>query len=267
MSRRESWKTWVIVAGLLLFAGLASAAWPFISDAISGGSEPDLGQVEQEATIITIDIRNMLLGDELIKIKFIADNVDGLQFTAWEVFLISLGVVLVLTGALGLLFTLLSVVLGRQVVIVQADERYQNAVVELDNRQKAALAELREHQPKESPHPERTARWPLIATSIVILIFVWIAGILLGVSYFGDSTVELLGRQVSAAALFNAILLLVTLAVLVLVIRIRKPAEIDELDTDYNPVNWGYVWILLTGLVVVGIGAGLAVATRAAGAG
>ena len=79
---RDSWKNWIIILGLLIFAGLASAGWLWLSEELSASESTQLQRVEEEPVVITLDVENALLGEELIKIPFIRDNIDGLQLTA-----------------------------------------------------------------------------------------------------------------------------------------------------------------------------------------
>ena len=71
----------------------------------------------------------------------------------------------------------------------------------------------------------------------------------------------------SPIAVINGILILITIVVLVLTARARKPGALDNPENDNDPVNWGYIWILLSGLIIVGIGTGLAIALRSGAAG
>ena len=150
---------------------------------------------------------------------------------------------------------------------VATDEGYLAAEAELDKRAAAQLKAVNEEKALTEPHPERSERWSTISTSIVILIFVWLAGLMLGLSIFGDTTYEVNGREVSPVTIINGILILITIVVLVLAARARKPGALDNPENDYDPVNWGYIWILLSGLIIVGIGTGLAIALRSGAAG
>jgi hypothetical protein len=86
--------------------------------------------------------------------------------------------------------------------------------------------------------------------------------VILGVAYFGETTWEIAGQQVSAAAVINLVLIILTVAVLFFVIRRNNVTDLDSGETDYEPVNWSTIWILLSGLLIVGLGAGLAIAMR-----
>ena len=45
----------------------------------------------------------------------------------------------------------------------------------------------------------------------------------------------------------------------------RDPEDLESHESDLKPVNWGAIWVIVTGLLVVGIGTGLAIALSPAG--
>jgi hypothetical protein len=269
LSKSESRRTWVIVFVLIIFAGVASAAWPFIADLIGGdsGQESAAAEIEAENAVIVINIQELPLSDAFLLLPFDTENVDDILLSQIEVLAIATGIVLISVGGLGLLIALVTWLLSKQITAVATEEDYQAAQAELDKRAKAELQAVNQEQSLTEPHPERSERWSTISTSIVILIFVWIAGLVLGLSIFGDTTYELNGREVSPVAIINGVLILITIVVLVLAARSRKPGALDAPESDYDPVDWGYIWILLSGLIIVGIGTGLAIALRSGAAG
>lgn len=263
MRKSESWKSLVIIFGLLVFAGLASAAWLWLSSREDTGGEQQEVQLETELETVTVDVGDYVLGSDLLQVPFIKDNVDGLQFSQWVVIGAAVGLVVVSVGALGLLLAVVTWFFGRRVTKVYEDEEFQAAQSELQQREAARLQGLREQRPTAQPaEPEQTGRWSVVSTSIVIVMFVWITGVILGVAYFGETTWEIAGRQVNAASVITLILVLLTIAILILVIRRQNITDFDSGETDYKPVNWSTIWILLSGVIIVGIGAGLAIAMR-----
>jgi hypothetical protein len=59
----------------------------------------------------------------------------------------------------------------------------------------------------------------------------------------------------------------ISIVVLALAIRAREPDDLDFGKTDNNPVNWSYVWVILSGALIFGLGAGLAIAMTSLPAG
>ena len=265
MSNRESWKTWAALAALLIFAGLASAIVPILLDQADEGDSST--EVAREPLETTIDVSQLpFIGEVLVEIPFVAENIQGQTITALQAFGIAFGVVLVGVGAVGLLITLLTVLFDRLANGVYGDERYQEATVELQQREKARVKELQQGQPPSvGPEKKVRSRWSMGIYAFIFLLFVWIIGLAVGTVYFGDTEVEILGASISAATLLNLVLVLLTIVILYFALRRRDPEELENPASDSNPVNWGYIWIIVSGLLIVGIGAGAAMATRGGG--
>jgi hypothetical protein len=82
--------------------------------------------------------------------------------------------------------------------------------------------------------------------AFLVIVFAWVVGTILAESF--------------SAPLAVPITLAVTLIGLFLYFRyFRKPEEINPEATDYQPVSWGWVWVIVSGLLIVGLGTGLAV--------
>lgn len=262
MSNRESWKTWAVVAALLIFAGLASAIVPFLLD--QADESDSSTEVAREPLETTIDVSQLpFIGEVLVEIPFIAEKVQGQPITALQAFGIAFGVVLVAVGAVGLLITILTVLFDRLVNGVYRDEGYREATTELEQREKDRVKELQQgRSPAVGPERKVRSRWSMAIFAFIFVLFVWIIGLTLGTVYFGDAEVEIAGVSLSAATLFNLILVLLTVLILYLTLRRRDPEDLENPASDLSPVNWGYIWIIVSGILIVGIGAGAALATR-----
>jgi hypothetical protein len=251
----------VIIIGLLLFTGLASAAWLWLSSQEETSTDSQAAKTERETEPITIRVGDFVLGDELLAIDFINEKIEGTQINPWLVVAAAAGILTVLVGGSGLLIAIISVITSRQVSKVYSDESYQSARTELNQRDAQSLKETQEIKPTATtPSPPRRLQWSVVSTSILILIMVWITGLIFGVAFFGDTTLEIAGRSFSAVAILNLVLIVISIVVLVLAIRAREPDDLDFGKTDNDPVNWNYVWVILSGALIFGLGAGLAIA-------
>ena len=91
-----------------------------------------------------------------------------------------------------------------------------------------------------------------------ILVLVWISALVVSVSVLAGRTWQIFGLEISASA-FSAIIVLITAIILALVFRKLNPTELEQPESEYKPVNWGTIWVIVTGFIVVGIGAGIAI--------
>jgi hypothetical protein len=261
LNRSESWKTWIIVAGLLIFAGIASATIPFLIDQLNNSDEPSTSR-ETHPTVTTIDVSELpFIGEVLVEIPFIAENIQGLSITLLQAFGVIFGVVLVTVGAFGVLITLLVFIPSRWINNVYADKGYQEAQTELEERQKASLKNLQQEQPLAEPvEAERRIRWSAVTFGLIVVVLVWVTSVLLAFGLFQNETISIGGFDISAVALLSLVSVVVTIIVLYLALRRRDPTELETAESDNKPVNWGAIWVIVTGLLVVGIGTGLAIA-------
>ena len=86
-----------------------------------------------------------------------------------------------------------------------------------------------------------------------------IAALVIGISLLDGGTFDIFGLELSAGG-FGLVVALITAVILILVMRRRDPLEIEQAESEYKPINWGVVWVLITGLIVVGVGTGIAIA-------
>ena len=261
MNRSESWKTWIVVAGLLIFAGIASATIPFLIDQLKNNNEPATSR-ETHPTVTTIDVSELpFIGEVLVEIPFIAENIQGLSITLLQAFGVIFGVVLVTVGAFGVLITLLVFIPSRWINNVYADKGYQEAQTELEIRQKASLKNLQQEQPLAEPvEAERRIRWSAVTFGLIVVVLVWVTSVILAFGLFQNETISIGGFDISAVAFLSLISIVATIIVLYLALRRRDPTELETAESDNKPVNWGAIWVIVTGLLVVGIGTGLAIA-------
>lgn len=268
MNKNGAWKTWVVVIGLLIFTGLATATWLWFSSQEDAQTEAQLEEGTSVSEPITISVGDYVLGNELLNIDFISENIEGQELNPWLVVIGATVLVSLLVGGLGFLIMILSVITSRQVAKVYADEDYQTAQSELTKRDAETMKEWRESQPPaQADEPKRSLRGSAVTSAAIFLILVWITGLAFSLALLGDTTFEVAGLEISAVALVNLILVLITLVVMILTFRSREPEELDIGRSDNNPVNWSYVWIVLSGVLIFGLGAGLAIAMSSIPAG
>lgn len=243
----------------MIFAGLASALVPIIIDEIGAGGSA--AETAASSPAIVIDVANMLLGDELIKIPFVAEQIDGRSLEVWQVLAIISGIVLISVGSLGLILTGAIWFLSRQVSAVYANEGFQEAQTALRNKEQAAIKDWQQARPTFGRNePEANARGAAYIFSFIIILLVWIAGLAFGESFLADATWKMGDFSLPASTVVTVILVLVTLSVLILAARSRGATQLFSGRSESTPVNWGIIWVIVSGLLIVGVGTGAAIA-------
>ncbi|MDX1616461.1 MAG: hypothetical protein R3300_19280 [Candidatus Promineifilaceae bacterium] len=274
MSSGESWKTWAIVVALLLFAGVASAVVPFLLEEIDLGGSESLS-IEEEPEPIVIMIEDYVLGQELLGLPLLGQPanlpvigevgpLDGLELSQFQATGILLAIVLFVTVAAGVPLAFIYVRLDNTVDDVLEDESFSEARSALQEKEKAKLKERQEGQPAQVGQPEdRRARWAAFLTSLIVLLFAWFSAAGIGRAIYGEEEIVLNGNLVSPASTFTLIVVAVTAVILIIYYSQRDPAEVDLEESDRQPVNWGWLWVILSGVLIVGVGTGLAFALTA----
>jgi hypothetical protein len=253
------WITWVVIAFLLVFAGIASAVVPLVMDEM----QRDEGSaIQQDSGPVTtsVDVSQLpFVGEVLVEIPFIQENIQGRTISLLQAFAIAIGAVLVGTGAFAVPIVGVVILLSRQLDSVYADESYQEAAKKLSNREKEFVKQRAENQPsKSSEDVDSRSRNTTIIFGFIYVLLTWITTFTIATSLLEGGSTTLFGIDVGASeyALFFALLAAIILAVYY---GRKGPMEIDDPDSEQKPVDWGTIWVIITGLVIVGVGAGIAV--------
>jgi hypothetical protein len=263
--------TWLIIIGLIVVGGLASAVWPAISAELNIGRAGELAAARPEPEPIVIEVEDHLLGELLVVPglgEFLAENVDGLEISQplaiGILVAVTVGSLVFLAGPLALIYTRLE----KSASTVQEDENFKTAVSALEKRQQAELKEKKQAKPAHIRGNEASDRRGFAYTMAFLgIIFAWVVGAIIGhMISGGDMITTENGRLINPVSIATLVVLAITLAGFFVYFRfIRKPEEIDPAETDYAPVSWGWIWVVVSGLLIVGVGTGLAMNLIASG--
>lgn len=265
MKSFETWRTWLIIIGLLVFGAVASVAWPAIVDALDFDANLDFGSyfggtagaVEQESD-------NIPLPDWLAGLPGVGAVVDDDGAVHPLLVLAVLGGLLVgLIAGIGLVIGLIFRLLDRQARQVKADPGFQSNAAALTKREQERLRAKAESQPPTPMPSHEHPRWSAVATVLVILFFVLLVGFALADTVYPAGPIELAsGWWVDPALPWSLGMVLVALLSILFFARNRSLAAGGD---ENRPISWNMVWVIVTGLVFLGIGLGLTMAMRVAG--
>lgn len=251
MSSNQSWKNWVIVIGLLIVFGLVTALWSAFTSTIN---LPELG-FGGSTTAVPVEIEPIHLEIPLVELPGIG-SVGGqsLEFSPFvglaALAAIIIGGIVVVGGGIAFLIKLLSGI-HENTTETQA---YQESVNRLENQQKEKLKAMKEGRDPNSKPEHVMPRWSTISTSLIVLMFVWFGGMVINGELFpeGEFLLEN-GTLIHTTPIVVGLMLLI--ALIVLIIRAR-PQRILSAANDYGAIPWDTIAVLITGLVVVGLGLG-----------
>lgn len=244
--RQSSWKLWVGIIVVLIVTGLVAVLWPAIAGAFQfSPSAPSISAPSASASTIAITVPTPPLpflptfGLEPGQVV----EVNGLLIMAALA-----GVVAALVIGAGVVLGLINLILSRLATNVETSDSYQEHVKVLEQKQNEKLKAIRSDRPADPVPDGNYVRWAAWATGLVILMFVYFLTLL---------TVRTLAPQAQNTTLIVGIVALVT--ILILALRLR-PARLQAIDsTDNEGIPWDTIMVIITGLLVVGVGIGLMV--------
>lgn len=270
MKSFETLRTWLIVIGLLLFSGVASLGWIALSDSGTGAFfdinqalNVDIGMpVETETELVTIQLDQYLLGEVLVEAPLI-QRLDGVQ--VHPLLLAALLAAFIVGGivGMGLPLAFIYVRLDRETEATKEDPEFQEKRQTLEQREKEELKERNERQPAGDIPSHEMPRWRKISTSLVILFFVILIGLALSDTFVPEGEVRVGNTFLDPAVLVSGALALVT--ALVLAVYYSRGADVAFDAGDDAEIPWGTIWVVISGLIFVGIGTGIMLVIRGAG--
>jgi len=237
LKNRNSLITWGIIFVVLVGSGLLTILLPALFN--SGSATP----LPSETTTVTIPLPMPIGGRTEVTLP------------SWQLMLglavLIIGLVIGAGLALALVYTLLS----RQVVRNAESADYQQGAAALQKRYTDQVADMRQTRPT-SVAPETTwHRWSVVTTAIIILMFVAF------ITYLFASMIFPQGWIIRGTSIVNVTLalvltmLIITLTAIGLWLRSSRIAAFNS--TESMSIPWDFIAIVVTGLLVVGLGIGV----------
>jgi hypothetical protein len=164
----------------------------------------------------------------------------------------------VLAGGLivgtGIAIALGNVIISRLVTNTAASESYLQRKGKLDQRESDQIKRLRDERQTSRSAPDRWRRWSVISTGIIFIIFALFAGYLIAFTFFPEGIVVQGNNVIAVASMITGAVVLLTL--LILALRLR-PSRLESIETaPAGAVPWDFITVVLTGILVVGLGIG-----------
>ena len=257
---QNKWGFPLIIIVVLLVTSLLTVIFPTITrgigNAFSGGGSNGSGShveipsapVYQEN--VTLDVEGYLLGEELVKIPFLGEynQRSEAERTNGSLFLLGIITAVVIGGLIAFTIPIVGLAyLGSRSAAVNLTDNkdHEAAVAALNNRSSEWYKDKNKAAPvtgKPETHdrPKRDG---------------WAAGFMVVfLAYFFGYT---LGEGISIG--FGPTLGLVMLVLsIILSYFYFRPARIEAVEaTDYGTINYGTIWVVLSGAIMMGIGIGL----------
>lgn len=230
MTQNQPSRNLTAVLALVILISLIIAAWPFISPLLNNEAAPELQTIQ-------------------IDLPF---GGDSLTLNSLSLLGILTGIVVALVVGGGLAISAVNALLSRQVAHLKEDESYQASAQALANAEKEQLNSMRAGRTTHDVPEHTTPRWSAISTSLIVLLFVIFFGMYLNGALVPSGEFTLGDTVFNSASFIVISLAAVTAVPLVWFMRPRSAKALEESPGDF-------VWVLVSGLLIVGLGLALVV--------
>ena len=247
MNKPESWKTWLPLLGLLVLFAVVTAVWPALANAFElptfGGGSSTSVPYESEP----IHLEGLKAVAPFLPLP---DTISPLVAV-----LAVTGLTVALVVGVGGGIALLSKIASSMRDNTLESEAFKEHQTALDQRAKEQIKQLRDGRTTDSkPEEHKMPRWSVISNALIILIFVGFATMVVVRNFFPEGTTMMDGRIVNITTPVFAVFALITILILGLRLRPQKIDAVDE--TDFGKIPWDFIAVLITGLIVIGLGIG-----------
>jgi hypothetical protein len=241
-------RTWGIIVAILVLSGILTVAWPALMDRLSGGSAAEIPATMESVTLnlpVAVAGMNSITLNSLQILLFFALLVGGL-----------------VVGT-GIALALVNVIISRLVTNTGNSESFQARQARLNERTAERIKRLRDERKTARTSPERWRRWSVISTGAIFVVFAIFAGYLLAYTFYPEGVIVTADRIVAVTSLIIGTMVLLTILFLVFRLRVR---QLEALETAaVGAIPWDFIVVVLTGLLVVGLGIGIIILINSGG--
>lgn len=248
MNKPESWKTWLPLLGLLVLFALVTAVWPALANAFS---LPSISFGGGAGTALPVELEPIHLESLKTAVPFLPLPDTVSPFVA--LLAVAGGIVVlvvVVGGGLSFLIKLLS---GVRDNTMESDgfKQQQSA---LDQKVKEQIKQMRDGRTTDPVPSHKMPRWSVISNALIILMFIGFTTLVVVRNFFPEGITEIDGRIVNITTPVFAVFALISLVIMGLRLRPQRIEAIN--DTDFDAIPWDSIAILITGLIMLGLGIG-----------
>lgn len=237
LKNKQSLITWLIIFAILVGSGILTIMLP----SLFGGSTST--PLPSETTTVTIPLPVPIGGRSEITLP------------SWQLMLgLALLIPALVIGA-GLTLAIIYILISRLVANTTASTSYQQKATALEQKQNAKIAKLRETRPTSAAPESTWRRWSVITTAITILMFVAFTTFLFASFAFPGWQIVRNDAIVNIVSFLVMVAVGIALLAMILWLRSDRINAINRTETMAIP--WDFIAVVLSGLLVVGLGIGV----------
>jgi len=231
---KQSLITWGIILAILVGSGVLTVLVPAL---FGGGASAPL---PREMSTVTVTPPIPIAGR------------DSFTLAGWQAMLALAFLIPALVIGAGLTLAIVYILISRFVARTQSAREYQDSAAAVERRHKERISRMRETRPTSAAPESTWHRWAAITTTLTVLMFVGFGALLIGSFVFPAWQITRQDTIVNIVGLTALIAMLVALIAMVLTLRGNRLAAPDR--SGAMPIPWDFVAVLITGLLVVGLG-------------
>lgn len=237
MRNKQSLITWGIIFAILVVSGILTILLPVL---LAGGTSTAL---PSEVNTITIPLPVPIGGRTEVTLP------------SWQLMLgLAILVPALVIGA-GLTLGIIYIIISKLVTRTTQSTDYQKSAASLQTRQNERIAKMRQTRPTSTAPESTWRRWSVITTAITILMFIAFITLLITSMIFPSGQITRQSSIINISGVLVMIAMLITLTVLGMWLRADRIASMDQGESLAIP--WDFIAVLLSGLLVVGLGIGI----------
>ncbi|MEM7332919.1 MAG: hypothetical protein AAF490_12600 [Chloroflexota bacterium] len=274
MSRNQGLINWIVILLLLAAFAIITAVW---SGLIGNAPVPSFEAPSGDTRALPVEPENIDFEIKPIPITQKFPALGPIQIPTIDVVLLPDGIKIEEINPLIAIGVLFGLVIGGIVVVggaiatpimlfsrivssVKEDESYQESEAKLVASEKELIKQMNEGRSTRSEDHDRP-QWSAISTALIILMFAWFASLVLNGTFFPEGSTFLGGdpeRFVRTTPYFVWGTVGATLLALIAWMRPRsfQAASAEKADSTGSAIPWDTIAVLVTGLIIVGLGIG-----------
>ncbi len=239
---KKSTVTWAILIGLILFSGLAAAAYATISNTIAAGPGASPGGLGSIISAPSPD-----LDVNMVTLPAFLPVIGGTDVPDIAVILGLLGIIGGAVVTNGIVLFIITRILGGLVSNTKESDDYIQGANQLAKEQTAFVKEMKQVRPPD-PIPDHTRPGSLAFSAIVLsMVMLGFFGAAYAASFTDSTNIWNWGYVFAAVGLIAGVLFFTT-----------TRGRTNSVSGDATAaLDWGRIWVVLTGLLIVGIGLGV----------
>jgi hypothetical protein len=180
---------------------------------------------------------------------------DAITLPSWQLMIALAVLVIGIVVGAGLTLGIVVLLIARFVSRTTSSPDYQQNTTALQKRQNDRIVKMREARPTSAASQSTWRRWSVLTTAAIILMFVAFSTLLFSQTLFPSGQIVRQSAIVNVGGIMMLVALGIALLLMILWLRADRIEAVNRGDSLAIP--WDFIAVVVTGLLVVGLGIGV----------